>query len=305
MEFVDSTNAAPLSSMPREMLSSTESLMDSASVAPSAPRNYYVNLEKFSNGAEIVDMLDGNLLNPLFHNKHFEVKLKVEINPLKKSSFKRKKTSLYTNNKYILFTQLISRLKLEWKSSNKMWSLMGVNPKTKKPFDENGYPLYVILSRIEAFHKEINEYDYVVQKDEHGVESTRRVLNIERSDRSRKHAVEYALAMLVAFYENSEVPRPDPDYKEADVLFNQKDMFKMTMDKFKLFVEQHRATAAAAAASSPTEERPRSSLSSHLGKVKKPINKPKLKKQPLTSEMVSDILEQQQQPAAQYTFSLN
>ncbi|AJK91705.1 39k [Spodoptera frugiperda granulovirus] len=280
---------ASINSMPREVVSSTESLVE----APVTPRNFYVNLEKFSNSAEIVDMLEGNLLNPLFNNKYLDVKLKVEINPLKKSSLKKKKPLLYSNNKYILFTQLISRLKLEWKSSNKMWSLMGINSSTGKPYDENGHPLYHILSQIELFHKSINEYDTVLQKDENGVESSKMVKNIERTDRARKHAVEYALALLVAFYEGAEPPRPDPDHVDAVSIYKHVDSFKLAMEKFRVFVDQHRGVTEDVKPPIPT-----------ANKIKKTTKK--TVKKNLSSEMVSDMLEQSspQQPP-QYSFTLN
>lgn len=278
--------------MPREVVSSTESLTETTQPAP---RNYLVNVEKFTNSAEIVDMLESNLLNPLFSNKHFDVKLKVEINPLKKSSLKKKKPLLYSNNKYILFTQLISRLKLEWKSSNKMWSLMGVNPDTKEPYDENGHPLYKILDKIELYHKDINEYDTITQKEEHGAELSKTVKNIERTDKARKHAVEYSLALLVAFYEGSHVPHPDPNNIDAVKIFKHCDEFKFAMDKFKLFVDQHRATNNA--------QEPVASKPASTGKVKK-VAKSKANKKPtnLTTQMVSDVLEQPVTP--QYTFTL-
>ncbi|AKR17501.1 39K [Mocis latipes granulovirus] len=285
MQFV---NTAPtISNMPREVASSTESLAESA---PAAPRNYFVNIEKFTNSAEIVDMLESNSLHPLFNNKHLDVKLKVEINPLKKSNLKKKKPLLYSNNKYILFTQLISRLKLEWKSSNKMWSLMGINPETNEPYDENGHPLYQILEKIEHYHKDINEYDTITQKEEHGAELSKTVKNIERTDKARKHAVEYSLALLVAFYEGSHVPHPDPNNIDAVKIFKHSDSFKYAMDRFKVFVEQHRAVnnASDSAVSKPAA----------AGKVKKTATKSKTKKT-LSAQMVSDALEQ-----PQYTFTL-
>lgn len=286
MNFSSNTQASNSNfrNMPRDVVSSTESLTEATQ---NVTRNYYVNLEKFSNSAEIVDMLEGNVLNPLFNNKHLELKLKVEINPLKKSSIKKKKPLLYSNNKYILFTQLISRLKLEWKSSNKMWSLMGINASTGKPYDENGYPLYHILSQIEIFHKNINEYDKLTQKDENGVETSKDVPNVERTDKSRKHAVEYALALLVAFYEGSEVPEPDPENDDAVSIYKHSENFKHAMDRFKVFVEQHRTGV---------EE---NSKVVAPGKVKKAA-KVKSKKS-VTSAMVSDMLEQ---PVPQYTFTL-
>lgn len=287
------TQQTNFANMPREVASSTESL--SETTQPAA-RNYLVNVEKFTNSAEIVDMLDSNLLNPLFNNKYLDVKLKVEINPLKKSSLKKKKPLLYSNNKYILFTQLISRLKLEWKSSNKMWSLMGVNPDTKEPYDENGHPLYRILDKIEMYHKDINEYDTITQKEEHGAELSKTVKNIERTDKARKHAVEYSLALLVAFYEGSHVPHPDPNNIDAVKIFKHCDDFKYAMDKFKLFVDQHRSSNHTAASSKPL-------ATTATGKVKKAATKSKAKKPTnLTTQMVSDVLEQPVTP--QYTFTL-
>lgn len=295
---MDLSTEASITNMPREVVSSTESLVDAT--APPTPRNFYVNLEKFSNSAEIVDMLEGNLLNPLFNNKYLDVKLKVEINPLKKSGLKKKKPLLYSNNKYILFTQLISRLKLEWKSSNKMWSLMGINSSTGKPYDDNGHPLYHILSQIELFHKGINEYDTVAQKDENGVETTKTVKNIERTDKARKHAVEYALALLVAFYEGAEPPRPDPDHADAVSIYNHADSFKFAMEKFRVFVDQHRGAAS-------EDVKPSLQSINTSGKIKKVTKSSKSVKKNLSGEMVSDMLEQSspQQPQPQYTFTLN
>ena len=67
------------------------------------------------------------------------------------------------------------------------------------------------------------------------------------------------------------------------------------MDKFKLFVDQHRATNNA--------QEPVASKPASTGKVKK-VAKSKANKKPtnLTTQMVSDVLEQPVTP--QYTFTL-
>ncbi|ABQ51991.1 39k protein [Spodoptera litura granulovirus] len=277
--------------VPTEVMSSNESLNE-ASAAASAPalRNTTVDLERFSNGVELAELLESNLLLPLFNNKHVDVKLKVELVPLKKNSLKKKKPLLYSNNKYILFTQLISRLKLEWKSSNKMWSLMGINPETKKPFDENGYALYFILTQIESYHKNINEYDNVVQKDENGLEVIKSVKSAEKTDKARKDAVEYALQLLVSCYEGNEVPAPDPDNANAVSIYKQYENFKICMDRFKIFVsncrfEEDNTAVGASAPLTPPSPPPRKAK----GKVQKNVKGVKSVK--ISEGMVSDMLD--------------
>jgi hypothetical protein len=250
-----------------EMDSSTENLN----------KNYSLNVEKFSNAAEILELMEGNALNNILNNKHVDVQLKVEIVPSRKSSSKKKLPTLYSNNTYILFTQLFSRLKLAWKASNKMWELMGVD-ENNQPLDDNGHDLRYILGQIESFHKQIYITETVSYKDETGALLEKEVTNVEKTNKVRKNAVEYAINMLVACYNNAPIPAPDSADKEATIIYKYLDDFKTTMDKFKVFIKGQKFEG---------NERSEKKTKVIKTKIAKP---PKTKVRKLTAEMVSDLI---------------
>nr|AMQ35656.1 PxGV-Corf44 protein [Plutella xylostella granulovirus]AMQ35773.1 PxGV-Korf44 protein [Plutella xylostella granulovirus]AMQ35890.1 PxGV-Morf44 protein [Plutella xylostella granulovirus]AMQ36007.1 PxGV-Torf44 protein [Plutella xylostella granulovirus]QKV49969.1 ORF44 protein [Plutella xylostella granulovirus] len=248
-------------------MNTAESVMD----FNNGDEQYYVNLDKISNRAEIVELMESVALNNLLKKKMFDIKMKLEMVPIKKSNLKKKLPSLYSNNTYILFTQLFSKLKLTWKASNKMWIRMGVNETTKQPYDPNGHALREILSEIEMFHKQLKFTVNV--KDESG--NAHEVLDYEKTNGVRKRVVEYSIALLVACYNNEEVTPPPPeDDEHCMVVYKYMDVFSEGMKKFKVFLNnfQHEDEV--------------------VVKPKSRISKPKKNTQNkhITSDMVSDLI---------------
>ncbi|QBQ01600.1 pp31/39K [Hyphantria cunea granulovirus] len=241
-------------------------------------KTFSLNVEKFSNAAEILELVEGSALNNILNNKHVDVQLKVEIVPSRKTGSKKKLPTLYSNNTYILFTQLFSRLKLTWKASNKMWELMGVD-ENNQPLDENGHDLRYILGQIESFHKQIYITENVSYKNENGSILEKEVTNVEKTNRVRKNAVEYAINLLVACYNNAPVIAPDSNDKEATIIYKYLDDFKSTMDKFKVFIKSQKFE------DNNTRVEKKTKVSKT--KIAKP---PKSKVKKLTAEMVSDLI---------------
>ncbi|AAS82687.1 ORF51 [Agrotis segetum granulovirus] len=206
-----------------EIMSSMESLNEDA-------KNYTVNVKRFTNGAEIVDMMESASLNQLLNSKRMNVMLKVEVLPLKKIGPKKKKQPVpYTINSFIFYTSFLSKAGIKLKKDSKSWQCMGLNPNTKEPIDLDGHNFRKLIAKLEAFHKKLFVFDDP---------PTNKVLNVEKTDYVRKRAIAYSQNLLAACYNNEPVEQPQDDNSKE--IYKYLDVFKTTVEKFKSFLVTHK-----------------------------------------------------------------
>lgn len=205
-----------------EIMSSVESLVDDN-------KNYMVNLKKFSNGGELAEMLDSNTLNHLLNNKRFNVALKLEVVPVKKSGPKKKKVAiLYTINSFIYYTSFLSRAGIKMKKDNNSWQCMGLNPETDEVIDADGNTMYILIRRLEEFFKKLYVYD----------DATVKKVNIEKTNQLRRRTIMYSRNLMAALYNEEPVEPPmDQHYQE---IYRELESFKTAVQKFKLFVSKRK-----------------------------------------------------------------
>ncbi|ABC61176.1 39K [Choristoneura occidentalis granulovirus] len=207
-----------------------------------------------NNAEELIDIThvhNRDSIRKLFKDNHFkhllrdsqydvELKLEIGVNGRRVLVPKKKKSSSpYAINSFIIYTSFLSNAKIKLVKNNKAWEMMDlVDPITKTPFDDDGYQFRKLLKMIEEFHQEFSGDSE------------------EKTKAIRKRIVNYAKSMLTASFNGEPILEPgsvkfdfDDDccdevkkkyLKAGEDLYKHADGFKEKTDKFKLFLNRHR-----------------------------------------------------------------
>ncbi|ACZ63534.1 39K [Pieris rapae granulovirus Wuhan] len=212
-------------------------------------RNYLIDIKHIYNRDSLLETFNNSHFKQLMSDKTFVVKLKPEIDMNEKRvcvTKKKKTTSPYIINSFIIYTSFLSKADIKLKKDNKSWQMMGaVDPLSKAPLDKDGYEFRKLIEELEVFHKKLTFDDG----------------NKKKTTALRRKIILYAQLMLIACYKDEIVPKPYVDEIKNDETSNeQKDLeevnknflkageelykhysnFKIKTDSFKKFLKRHK-----------------------------------------------------------------
>nr|ARX71389.1 39k [Erinnyis ello granulovirus]ARX71909.1 39k [Erinnyis ello granulovirus]ARX72039.1 39k [Erinnyis ello granulovirus] len=204
---------------------------------------YVLDIKNINNRDVLLKLFNDAHFKHLLRDSQYSVDLKPEIcvNNKRIVVAKKKKSSTpYVINSFIIYTSFLSNAKIKLVKDNKAWKLMEtVDPVSMRPVDEDGYAFRQLIEELEEFHKRLVFDD----KCEH------------KTNALRKKIIGYAKTMLTASYNNEPIPKPSVDVDEeinecdqevnakfvkaAEELYKHADNFVEKTSNFKKFLIRH------------------------------------------------------------------
>ncbi|UXX41853.1 39k protein [Psilogramma increta granulovirus] len=207
---------------------------------------YTIDIKHIGNREALRKLFIDTHFKHLLRDTQYSVELRPEIvvNGKKIMLAKKKKSSTpYVINSFIIYTSFLSNAKIKLVKDNKAWKLMEtVDPVSLSPVDEDGYAFRQLIEELEEFHKRLVFDDRCEQK----------------TNVLRKKIINYAKSMLTASYNNEPIPKPSTVVnqqhhdkenqceevntkflKAAEELYKHANNFRIKTANFKKFLVRH------------------------------------------------------------------